>query len=100
MKKQNIFLKNKTFVIFGILAILIILAAVFAPIVSGGVDPTAGDLSQAIQPPGPGHIFGTDKMGRDIYARVIYGARVSLSASFAIVILVFVIGLILGIISG
>ena len=100
MKKQNIFLKNKTFVIFGVLAILIILAAVFAPIVSGGVDPTAGDLSQAIQPPGPGHIFGTDKMGRDIYARVIYGARVSLSASFAIVILVFVIGLILGIISG
>ena len=100
MKKQNIFLKNKTFVIFGILAVLIIFAAVFAPIVSGGVDPTAGDLSQAIQPPGPGHIFGTDKMGRDIYARVIYGARVSLSASFAIVILVFVIGLILGIISG
>ena len=100
MKKKNIFLKNKTFVLFGILAILIILAAVFAPVVSGGVDPTAGDLSQAIQPPGPGHIFGTDKMGRDIYARVIYGARVSLSASFAIVILVFVIGLILGIISG
>ena len=100
MKKKNIFLKNKTFVIFGILAILIILAAFFAPVVSGGVDPTAGDLSQAIQPPGPGHIFGTDKMGRDIYARVIYGARVSLSASFAIVILVFVIGLILGIISG
>ena len=100
MKKQNIFLKNKTFVIFGILAVLIIFAAVFAPIVSGGVDPTAGDLSQTIQPPGPGHIFGTDKMGRDIYARVIYGARVSLSASFAIVILVFVIGLILGIISG
>ena len=100
MKKQNIFLNNKTFVIFGILAVLIILAAVFAPIVSGGVDPTAGDLSQTIQPPGPGHIFGTDKMGRDIYARVIYGARVSLSASFAIVILVFVIGLILGIISG
>lgn len=100
MKKQNIFLKNKTFVIFGILAVLIIFAAVFAPIVSGGVDPTAGDLSQAIQPPGSGHIFGTDKMGRDIYARVIYGARVSLSASFAIVILVFVIGLILGIISG
>ena len=100
MKKQNIFLKNKTFVIFGILAILIVLTAIFAPIVSGGVDPTQGDLSQAIQPPGPGHIFGTDKMGRDIYARVIYGARVSLSASFAIVILVFAVGLILGIVAG
>jgi ABC-type dipeptide/oligopeptide/nickel transport system permease subunit len=100
MKKQNFFLKNKTFTIFGILAILIILAAIFAPIVSGGVDPTEGDLSQAIQPPGPGHIFGTDKMGRDIYARVIYGARTSLTASFSIVLIVFAVGLILGIIAG
>ena len=100
MKKENFFLKNKTFTIFGILAILIILAAIFAPIVSGGVDPTAGDLSKAIEPPGPGHIFGTDKMGRDIYARVIYGARTSLVASFAIVALVFVVGLALGIIAG
>lgn len=100
MKKENFFLKNKTFTIFGILAILIILAAIFAPIVSGGVDPTAGDLSKAIEPPGPGHIFGTDKMGRDIYARVIYGARTSLVASFAIVALVFVVGLVLGIIAG
>lgn len=100
MKKENFFLKNKTFTIFGILAILIILAAIFAPVVSGGVDPTAGDLSKAIEPPGPGHIFGTDKMGRDIYARVIYGARTSLVASFAIVALVFVVGLVLGIIAG
>ncbi len=100
MNKKNIFLKNKTFMIFGILAILIILAAVFAPIVSGGIDPNVGDLSEAIKPPGPGHIFGTDKMGRDIYARVIYGARTSLVAAFAIVILVFVVGLVLGIVSG
>ena len=100
MKKENFFLKNKTFTIFGVLAILIILAAIFAPVVSGGVDPTAGDLSQAIEPPGPGHIFGTDKMGRDIYARVIYGARTSLVASFAIVALVFVVGVILGIVAG
>ena len=100
MKKQNFFLKNKTFTIFLILALLIVLAAIFAPIVSGGVDPTAGDLSQAIQPPSSSHIFGTDKMGRDIYARVIYGSRVSLVASFSIVILVFVVGMVLGILAG
>ena len=100
MKKQNFFLKNKTFTIFGILAILIVLAAVFAPVVSGGIDPTKGDLAEAIQPPGPGHLFGTDKMGRDIYARVIYGARTSLVAAFAIVIIVFAVGLLLGIIAG
>jgi len=100
MKIRKFILNNKTFTIFGIFAILIVLAAVFAPIVSGGVDPTAGDLSQAIQPPGPGHPFGTDKMGRDIYARVIYGARTSLVAAFAIVILVFAVGLVLGILAG
>ncbi len=100
MKKQNFFLKNKTFTIFLILAILIVLTAIFAPIVSGGVDPTAGDLSQAIQPPSSSHIFGTDKMGRDIYARVIYGSRVSLVASFSIVFLVFAVGMVLGILAG
>lgn len=100
MKKQNIFMKNKTFTIFGILAILIVLAAVFAPVVSGGVDPTEGDLSQAIMPPGAGHPFGTDKMGRDIFARVIYGAGTSLVAAFSIVFIVFAVGLILGILAG
>lgn len=100
MKKENFFVKNKVFTIFGILAILIVLMAVFAPVVSGGIDPTAGDLSQAIQPPGPGHIFGTDKMGRDIFARVIYGSRTSLVASFSIVVLVFAVGLVLGIVAG
>ena len=100
MEKKNFFLKNKTFTFFGILAILIILAAIFAPIVSGGIDPTVGDLSEAIQAPSANHLFGTDKMGRDIYARVIYGARTSLVAAFAIVILVFLVGLILGIVAG
>ena len=50
-KKKNKFLSNKVFVIFGILAILICLVAVFAPQICGDVDPTAGDLSQAIMAP-------------------------------------------------
>ena len=100
MKKKNFFVRNKTFTVFGILAILIILAAVFAPVVTGGVNPAEGDLSTAIQPPGPGHVFGTDKLGRDIFTRVIYGARVSLTASFSVVILIFVIGTVLGILAG
>ena len=100
MKKKNFFVRNKTFTVFGILAILIILAAVFSPVLTGGVNPAEGDLSTAIQPPGPGHVFGTDKLGRDIFTRVIYGARVSLTASFSVVILIFVIGTVLGILAG
>ena len=46
------------------------------------------------------HLFGTDKMGRDIYARVLYGARVSLASTFVLVLTVFVIGTALGVISG
>ena len=99
-KKKNRFLRNKVFVIFGILAIAICLVAVFAPQICGDVDPTAGDLSQAIMEPGAGHPFGTDKMGRDIFARVIYGARSSLSSTLILVALILVIGTILGIISG
>ena len=81
MKKKNRFLANKTFVVFSILAVCIILTAVFAPVVTRGVDPLKGSLVDALLPPCKEHIFGTDKMGRDIFSRVIYGARASLSAT-------------------
>ena len=100
MKKKNFFVKNKTFTIFAILAILLILMAIFAPLVTGGIDPTKGSLADAIKAPSAEHIFGTDKMGRDIFARVVYGARVSLVAAFGVVALSFVIGTVLGIVSG
>lgn len=92
--------KYRQFCIFLVLAVLIILAAVFAPVVSGGVDPLKGSLADALMPPCKEHIFGTDKMGRDIYARVVYGARASLTATFGVVALIFLIGSILGVISG
>lgn len=94
------FLGNKGFLLFGALAILIVLVAIFAPALSGGIDPTAGDLRDAIMAPDAAHICGTDKMGRDIYSRVLYGARISLSSTFILVALVFVIGTALGVVSG
>ena len=99
-KKKNKFLSNKGFVIFSILAILIVLMAICAPLLSGGRSPTAGSLKDAIQAPSAEHPFGTDKMGRDIFARVIYGARSSLSATLILVAVILVIGTFLGIISG
>ncbi len=99
-KKKNKFLSNKGFVLFGILALLIILAAIFAPVLAHGIDPTAGNLMDAIKAPDAQHIFGTDKMGRDIYARVLYGARTSLASTFILVALIFVVGTALGVLSG
>ena len=72
MKKKNFFAQYKQFTFFLILAVVIILIAVFAPVVSGGVDPLKGSLDEALLAPSKAHIFGTDKMGRDIFARVIY----------------------------
>ena len=100
MKKRNRFLQNKTFVVFSVLALCIIFAAIFAPVITGGVDPLKGSLMDALLPPCKEHIFGTDKMGRDIFTRVIYGARASLTATFGVVALIFLIGSVMGIISG
>ena len=94
------FLSNRGFVLFSILAIIIILIAIFAPVLSGGIDPTAGDLKDAIMAPDATHLCGTDKMGRDIYSRVLYGARISLVSTFILVAMVFVIGTALGVVSG
>ena len=100
MKKKNRFLQNKTFVVFSVLALCIIFAAIFAPVVTGGVDPLKGSLMDALLPPCKEHIFGTDKMGRDIFTRVIYGARASLTATFGVVALIFLIGSVMGVVSG
>ncbi|MBO7702326.1 MAG: ABC transporter permease [Eggerthellaceae bacterium] len=99
-KKQNFFAKNKTFTIFGILGIIVILVAIFAPVVTGGIDPTTGVLTDALKAPSSDHIFGTDKLGRDVFARVIYGARTSLVAAFCVVAASFVIGTVLGVLAG
>lgn len=97
---KNKFLSNRGFVLFSVLAIIIVLIAIFAPVLSGGIDPTAGNLGDAIMAPDAKHLFGTDKMGRDIYARVLYGARISLASTFVLVLAVFVIGTALGVLAG
>ena len=100
MKLKNFISANKSFCLFAALALLIILAAVFAPVVTGGVSPTDAVLKDALQPPSAQHIFGTDKLGRDIFARVIYGARTSLTAAFSVVLIIFVLGTVLGVLAG
>lgn len=100
MKKKNFFLRYPVFTIFAVLALMIILAAIFAPVICGDSDPTKGRITDAIKEPSAEHIFGTDKMGRDIFTRVIYGARTSLTATFILVGIIFVLGTVLGIVSG
>ncbi len=99
-KKKNFFAANPGFTIFAFLGLVIIAIAILAPVICGGIDPTKGNLSEAIMAPSAAHPFGTDKMGRDIFARVIYGARESLSATFILVLIIFIVGTVLGVLAG
>ncbi len=100
MKKKNFFLRYPGFTLFAILAVAIVLVAIFAPQITHGGSPIKGNLAEAIMEPSAEHPFGTDKMGRDVFTRVIYGARASLTSTFVLVFVIFVLGTFLGIISG
>lgn len=78
---------------------LIVLMGVFAPLIARH-DPYAQDLIDTLLSPGADHWFGTDDYGRDIFARVIYGARISIIEVVLSVGLAMIIGIPLGIIAG
>lgn len=99
-RKKTGLLRYTSFTFFAILALLIVLCAILAPVICGGIDPMKGSIVNSIMPPSTDHPFGTDKMGRDIFARVIYGARATLVSTLSLVGIVFVIGTILGVVSG
>jgi len=64
-------------------------------------DPIAGDFAASLSPPGtPGHPFGTDQLGRDVYARVLYGARIALFIGFSTVVVTAVVGGLVGLVAG
>jgi len=80
--------------------LLIAGAAVFAPWI-GLVDPHTSDSARRLLPMGsPGHLLGTDELGRDMLARLIYGGRLSLTMGLLPVIIALVIGGTLGLIAG
>ena len=67
--------KNKIFSLLIVVAIAIISVGIFAPIIAP-YSPFEGNLSDALQPPSSEHIFGTDKLGRDVFSRVVFGGIV------------------------
>ena len=75
------------------------LGAIFAPAVATH-DPYTIDLLAAGQPPSGEHWLGTDEVGRDVFSRLVYGARVSLSVGLVAVTIYTAIGMVLGAISG
>lgn len=97
--RRNVLQRHPTTAIGGVLLILMIAAAAFAPFLFTG-DPIALNPVQRLRPPGEAQWFGTDMLGRDIYSRTIYGARISLFVGLAAAVLSVAIGLVIGLTAG
>ncbi len=91
--------RHPTVAIGGALLIAMLLIAVFAPYL-WTVDPTTLNMGRRTRAPSDLYWFGTDMLGRDIYSRVMYGARVSLTVGFSVAILSSLAGLAIGLVSG
>jgi len=91
--------RNPTIAIGGFLVLLMIGVAIFAPFLFTR-DPTALAPALRTREPSAQWWFGTDMLGRDVYSRVLYGARVSLTVGFAVAFFASLIGLTIGLISG
>jgi peptide/nickel transport system permease protein len=83
-----------------VIVIVLVLFALFAPLVAHGISPLTQDLAGRLAPPGPAHWFGTDELGRDIFARTVYGARATLAIVALVAVIVAPIGLAVGTAAG
>jgi peptide/nickel transport system permease protein len=81
--------------LLGVIAIVLVLAPLLT-----SYDPLKQDLNQILQPPGGHHILGTDQLGRDVWARLLYAGRTDLQVGVIALIAPFVLGTILGCIAG
>ena len=92
--------RQKNLMIGGAITLVIVLMAIFAPLLSPYDPITQADLLHAEEPPSRDFLFGTDTQGRDILSRVIYGAQVSLSIGLITQCLNSLIGILLGLTAG
>lgn len=74
--------------------------AALAPQLFTAQDPLAGDITARLKPPSPEHWFGTDNLGRDLYARVVYGTQLSLKATVIALALAFAASSVIGVVAG
>ncbi|MCL6422026.1 ABC transporter permease [Brachybacterium sp. JHP9] len=91
--------RNPIFLISAALIILLLIVAA-VPGLFTSLDPTKGNLAISNQRPGEGHLLGTTRQGYDVWARIVYGTRTSLSVGFIAMIVSTAIGVVLGALAG
>jgi peptide/nickel transport system permease protein len=99
MKTLKRLLKNFAFTAGLILTLVLVLAALAAPLLSSH-DPNKQDTARRLEQPSQEHVLGLDDLGRDVYSRIVWGARVSLRVGFSVVLLASIVGVTLGAVSG
>ena len=92
------FTRNRLAVAGTLILIALVLLAIFGPLFVA--DPRAQDVPNRFQKPSWQHWFGTDELGRDIFARTVYGARISLASALTAVVVALSIGTTIGLIAG
>lgn len=92
-------MKNKSLILGTLILGVLLFVAIFADYISP-YNPYHQQLLNRLQPPSFKHLFGTDELGRDVFSRMIYATRVSLSVGLISVSIATIIGSILGLISG
>ena len=94
--------RNRLFMLGLAISALLVLAALFAPWIAPFPGDASGDINMKAKllPPSTDHLMGTDQFGRDVFSRVLFGARKSLTIGIGIVAIAFTIGLPLGLIAG
>lgn len=95
----SILKENKLALVGMTIILMVALVAIFAPLIAT-MDPMSLQVSDRLLPPGDTYLFGTDDLGRDIFSRVIWGARISLMVSFFVVLGAGSVGIIIGLLAG
>ncbi len=93
------FSKNKLAVTGAAIILLLAIIAIFAPVISS-FDPAGQNLIERLSGPTHKHLLGTDDLGRDVFSRMLYGVRISLTVGFVAVSISVIVGTILGLIAG
>ena len=91
--------KNQFALAGGAVVLFLIFIAVFAPLLTA-YDPAGQSLSERLQSPSVKHLLGTDELGRDVFTRMVYGARVSLSVGMIAVVISLALGVFFGAVAG
>ncbi len=93
------FRRDKLAIVGAVIVALLFIVAVFAPVIAPH-DPSLINTKNLLEPPTFNHPCGTDDLGRDVFSRMIFGARISLTVGFVAIGIATIIGLVIGAVAG